>query len=153
MVDAGNDAVLHVLWIGSLLLLNDTLTEDVGLVILFNFLAVLVANLAVFLQCKDCREVYVILQERYTCVLMQVSVGLNEVVKGIVQLIKQRLQTIVTLVLGLIGEYICKCALYRLVPAETFCLRSTLYLVGIDSKRHGFAVLGNTELVVLVKNE
>ena len=153
MVDAGNDAVLHVLWIGSLLLLNDTLAEDVGLVILLNLLAVLVANLTVFLQCKDCREVYVILQERYTCVLMQVSVGLNEVVKGIVQLIKQRLQTIVTLILGLIGEYICKCALYRLVPAETFCLRSTLYLVGIDCKRHGFAVLGNTEFVVLVKNE
>ena len=91
MVDAGNDAVLHVLWVGSLLLLNDTLAEDVGLLELVNLVAVLVANLAVFLQCKDCREVYVILQERYTCVLMQVSVGLNEVVKGIVQLIKQRL--------------------------------------------------------------
>ena len=84
---------------------------------------------------------------------MQVSVGLNETVKGIVQLIKQRLQTIVTLILGLIGEYICKCALYRLVLAETFSLRSSLYLVGIDCKRYGFAVLGNTEFVVLVKNE
>ena len=129
------------------------MAEDVGLVILLNLLAVLVANLAVFLQCKDSREVHVILQERYTCVLMQVSVGLHKVVKGIVQLIKQRLQTIVTLVLGLIGEYICKCALDCLVSAETFCLRSTLYLIGIDCKRHGFAVLGNTELVVLVKNE
>ena len=89
--------------------------EDVGLLEPFNLVALLVAFLAVLLQGKYIGEVNVILQEGNAGVLVQVSVGLHKAVVCLVQLVEQWLQAFVALILGLIGENICKCALDCLV--------------------------------------
>ena len=62
-VDAGDNAVLHVLRFGVLLLLNDSAAEHVGLAKLLHLLAACICGLLELLQGKHTGEINVVLQE------------------------------------------------------------------------------------------
>ena len=152
-VDAGNDAVFHVVRLWCLLFIHDALAEDVGLAkLLYALTGLYVASLAEFLQSKDIRKVHVVLQEGDRGVLMQVPVCLYKIVVGFVQGFQPRLQSCIILVVGLILQQVGKGFLDALIGFKALYLAMTLNLVGVNVQGNSLSTLGNTKVAFLVYN-
>ena len=108
LVHAGNDGILHVMRLRLLGLLNHTLAEDVTLAEMLGMAAFLVAHVLVCFKREHIRIVNIPAEECQLCILVEVAVGSYKVIVCLVELIKQRFQSLVALILRLVCKHIIK---------------------------------------------
>ena len=145
LIDARHDSILDIRENRILVMVDHPLTENIRLLEGGITLPVLVALLLVLLKSEHALEIYVVFKERYSRVLMQVTVGLDEPVKRPVQLIEKRIQALVALVVRLIVHQLRECSFHVPVSRETFLFRVPLDLIIIQIKRDSVSKGGDTQ--------
>ena len=133
--DTCDDAVLYVGRHWLCLLFNDTLAEYISLAELLHLVTLCIGRLLKLFKGEHVCIVHIVAEERNSSILVEMSVGGYKVIVSPVQFRKQRLQSLVVLVVDLVFKHFCKCFLDCVVCLEALNLCVPLYLVGIDFER------------------
>ena len=144
-----DDTVLDIGWGRLLLLLDNSLAEDVCLAEMPFFPTGNVGGFIVLLKSKHVRVVHVIAEECNGGILVEMSVCGYKIIVCLIEPFKQRPQATVTLVVDLIVEKIGKSFLDGRISIETLDFRMSLDLVAVHLERIIASDVGNDELAVI----